>query len=303
MITRPVSVRAILLPLGFAGLLSSCSKDQSITGNEETISSASTIAVASSASRVTASADSVYLVQPCPRGGSRVAITEAELPASANTYLAANYAGYSFTKAFAVKDNNGTITAYVAVIFYNDKPVGMLFDASGNFVKVLEQRERGDINGPGGWHAGGRFCSRDGRGRDTIALNLVPVTILTYITVNYPSDTLVKAFRNNHDSSYILITRNNGLYANVFTSTGSFVRRISLPAPQGNCVAITQASLPATVTSYLSTTYPNYVFIKAFAGYRNNALQGYVVIINANNTNYAVKFDSAGGFVSVRTIW
>jgi hypothetical protein len=303
MITRSVSVRAILLPLGFAGLLSSCSKDKSITGEDEFISSSSTIAVAASASRGTASGDSVYVIQPCPRGGSRVAITEAELPASAATYLSTNYSGYTFTKAFAVKESNGTTTAYVAVIFYNDKPVAVLFDSSGNFVKVLEQRERGDLNGPGGWHAGGRFCSRDGRGRDTIALNLVPVTILTYITVNYPADTLVKAFRNNHDSSYVVITKNNGLYANVFTSAGVFVRRVNLPAPQGNCVSIDLAALPPSVRTYLDTTYPNYVFIRAFAGYRNNAIQGYVVIINANNTNYAVRFDASGVFVSVRTIW
>lgn len=301
MITRPVSVSAILLPLGFAGLLSSCSKDQSISGQQEDLSA--TIAVAASASRSTAAGDSVYIIQPCPRGGARVAIAEADLPATASAYLTANYAGYTFTKAFAVKDNNGTTTAYVAVLFYNDKPVAVLFDASGNFVKVLEQRERGDLNGPGGWHNGGRFCGRDGRGRDTIALNLVPVTIFAYITTNYPSDTLVKAFRNNHDSSYIVITKNNGLYANVFTATGSFVRRVNLPAPQGNCVGIDLANLPAAITNYLSATYPNYVFIRAFTGYRNNILQGYVVIINANNTNYAVRFDAAGGFVSVKTIW
>lgn len=34
----------------------------------------------------------------------------------------------------------------------------------------------------------------------------------------------------------------------------------------------------------MSTTYPNYVFVKAYAAYRNTLLQEYVVIINANNT-------------------
>lgn len=80
------------------------------------------------------------------------------------------------------------------VIYYNNKPVGLLFDSAGAFVRVLEQRERGDLNGSG-HHNGGRFEHRDGKGRDTVALNALPPAVTAYFASNYFNDTLVKAFR------------------------------------------------------------------------------------------------------------
>jgi hypothetical protein len=298
MITRAVSVKGILLPLAFIAIYSSCTKEKSGADDSTVINANSTIAVEAS-SRSSSSGDSIYIL--CG-SGTRTSISESELSASISAYLTTNYAGYTFKKAFAKKDNTGTVTGYVVVIFYNDKPVGIQFDASGNFVRVLEQRERGDLNGPG-FHDGGRFRHRDGRCRDTIALNLVPVSILTYMLTNYPTDTLVRASVNVHDSNYVIISQNNGLYASVFTSTGVFIKRVALPTPAGHCQPIAQSALPLTVQAYLTATYPNYVFEKAFAGYRNGTIQGYVVVINANNTKYAVKFDATGNFVAVRVIW
>lgn len=303
MITRIKSVGVLyLLALTTIGFIA-CNKE--ISSSTETSTSA-VIAVAASETATTAtsgtSADSVYIIQPCGRGSQRVSIAEANLPAAATTYLTINYAGYTFNKAFAINNSSGTATAYVAIIYYNDKPVALLFDSSGNFIKVLEQRERGDLDGHG-WHEGGRFCNRDGLQKDTVAISALPSSILNYISVNYPQDTLVKAFKNNYDSSYVVISKNNGLFATVFDSNGNFTKRVTLPAPAGSCVNIIQSSLPANVLSYLDTTYPNYVFDKAFAVYRNNLLQGYVVILNANNTKYGVRFDSSGNFVSAKTIW
>lgn len=299
MITRAVSVRAMILPLFVVAGLTACQKENSVSTDDSTSASASAIAVASSA-RSTASGDSVYVL--CG-SNNRASILESDLPASASAYLSANYSGYTFSKALALKDRAGATTAYVAIIFYNDKPVAIQFDINGNFLRVLEQRERGDLDGGRGWHPGGRFRFRDGLCGDTISLNLLPVSILTYMTVNYPQDTLVKAFVNAHDTSYVIISKNNGLFATVFNNAGTFVRRVALPTPPGNCEPIAQSALPANVLSYLTTTYPNYVFEKAFAAYRAGAVQGYVVIINANNTKYAVRFDASGNFVSIKTIW
>lgn len=284
-------------------ILTSCKKDVSGSGS----TNSSTIAVAASESTAASgvTSDSVYLVQPCNRNETRNAVAATDLPAAVTTYLSANYSGYTFAKAFSVTNSStSTIDAYVVVIFYNDKPVGLLFDSSGNFVKVLEQREKRDIDGRG-WHdGGGRFCDRDGRGRDSIALSSLSASILSYMATNYPQDSLVKAFQNRHDSSIAVISKNNGLFATIFDANGNFKARINLPAPPGHCVSIAQTDLPSNVQSYLSTTYPNYVFEKAFAAYNSsNVLQGYVVVINANNTKYAVKFDAPGNFVSVRTIW
>ena len=283
-------------------ILSSCQKNLSASAN----TASSTIAVAASesaaAANPTTAADSVYVVQPCARGYSRNPISATDLPSAVTAYLTANYSGYTFSKAFSIVNSTSAVTAYVVIIYYNDKPVGILFDSAGNFVKVLEQRDRGDLDGKG-WHDGGRFCDRNGLQKDTIAINALPSVVLTYMAANYPQDTLTKAFRSRHDSSYVVVSKNNGLFATVFDANGNFVKRITLPAPQGSCTSISQSDLPSNVAGYLGTTYPNYVFEKAFAVYRNGVLQGYVVVINANNTKYAVRFDASGNFVAVKTIW
>lgn len=64
-----------------------------------------------------------------------------------------------------------------------------MFDASGILVRVLEQREKGELNGKG-WHEGGCFGNRDGHHRDTVAVSALPATIPSYFTTNYPKDTL-----------------------------------------------------------------------------------------------------------------
>lgn len=288
------------LTLSIAAGLHSCTKETSQSSTTSQTSS-STIAIASSENS-SASGDSIYIVQPCPRGYSRDSIAETDLPSAATAYLTDNYSGYTFSKAFAVKNSWGQTAAFVAIIYYNDRPVALLFDSTGNSVRVLEQRERGDLDGKG-WHNGGRFCDRDGLQRDTVALSALPSSILIYMATNYPTDTLLKAFQDRGDSSIAILSKNNGLFATIFDASGDFVKRVSLPSPPGICVSISETSLPANGLTYLSSTYPNYVFEKAFAAYdSNNTLLGYLVVINANNTRYAIRFDASGNFVSAKTI-
>lgn len=279
--------------------ISSCQKETITNANDS--STSATIAVAATAYGVTAAADSVYLLQDCGRGGSRDPIAQADLPAAITSYIDANYTGATFHKAFAIKNSSDIVTAYVAVIFYNDKPVGLQFDAPGNFIKVLEQRERGDLYGRG-HHRGGRFEHRDGKQRDTIALSSLPVAITSYLVANYPLDTLVKAFKGK-DSSIIVISKNNGLYATVFDGNNTFVKREQLSTNAGSCQSVEQSALSPSITSYLSQIYPNYVFNKAFSISNNNSLAGYLVVIDANNTRYAVLFNASGNFVNAKTIF
>ena len=303
MITRTRSaIASTMVTLALISTVDTSCKKELSQASSTSQTNSSTIAVAAS-ENTAASGDSIYVIQPCPRGYSRDSIAESALPSAAAAYLSDNYSGYSFVKAFAVVNTSGQTAAYVAIIYFNDKPVAILFDAAGDFVRVLEQRDRGDIDGKG-WHDGGRFCDRDGRGRDTVALSSLSNSILSFMLANYPGDTLVKAFQNRDDSGFLVISKNNGLFATVFNAGGNFVKRLSLPAPPGICVSTGQGDLPRNVMSYLGTTYPAYVFEKAFAAYNNNTeLLVYVVVINANNTKYAVRFDASGNFVSARSIW
>jgi Putative beta-lactamase-inhibitor-like, PepSY-like len=303
MITRIGSPKCpYVLALATISVLAySCTKENS-TSTSSSQTSSSTIAVAASENN-SAAGDSIYVIQTCPRGYSRDSITQGQLPSAASAYLSSNYSGYTFNKAFAVVNSSGQTAAYVAIIFYNDKPVAILFDASGNFVKVLEQRDKGDIDGEG-WHDGGRFCDRDGRQKDTVALSSLPASVLTYMATNYSTDTLLKAFEDRHDSGFVVISKNNGLFANVFDVNGTFIKRVTVPTPPGTCISISETALPASIVNYLTETYPDYVFEKAFVAYNSsNVVQGYVVVINANNTRYGVRFDGSGNFVAAKAIW
>jgi hypothetical protein len=111
----------------------------------------------------------------------------------------------------------------------------------------------------------------------------------------------VKAFVNR-DTSYLVLSRNNGLFATEFDASGNFVKRVQLPSKEGSCSTIEQNALPATTLAYLDQAYPNYVFEKAFAIKWNGSLQGYVVVIDANNTKYAVEFDASGNVLGAKTI-
>jgi len=291
----------ILFAFLFILFLASCQKENSAsnpsTVSQSAVAATQSIAVAASAT----SNDSIYVIHACDRDHHLDSISMSSLPPAITNYLASNYSGYIYQKAYTDKDSSGTITGYVVIIQFNGNPVGLKFDAAGNFIKVLEQREGRDLTGEG-WHEGGRFDNRDGRHADTIQLAALPTGILSYFTANYPQDTLVRAFLNR-DSSYIIFSKNNGAYVTVFTSNGTFVKRNQLePENDGNVASVTQSALPSAIQTYLSTTYPNYVFDEAFSFAANGSLLGYVVSFDANGTKYAVTFDASGNFVKAVTI-
>lgn len=295
---RTILFVAIVIAIGV-----SCSKE--LSGTSSTASSGSSTASSASATIAVAvdssGTDSVYIIQRCDPGYFRDSVAASALPAGIVSYLDSNYAGYVFQSAFEVKDSAGTIGGYVVIVSYNGKPVGLLFDANGNFKQVLEQRERGDLEGDG-WHHGGRFDNRDRSHHDTLALSALPASVISYMSSNYPNDTLVKAYQDR-DSSIVVISKDDGLFANIFSASGEFLTRISLTPPVTIIQNVTQGSLPSADLSYLTTTYPNYVFENAISVLQNDQPAGYIVVIDANNTKYAVWFDAKGNVVATKTIW
>ncbi|MEO7531497.1 MAG: PepSY-like domain-containing protein [Sediminibacterium sp.] len=284
---------------------SSCKKEVSVNSNTDTApittSTSSTIAVATDGTSNSGSAtDSVYVIHPCEKGIHRDSVAASSLSTAIQAYLATNYTGYTFKKAYAVKDTTGTVKGYVVIINFNGKPVGLAFNADGTFIKVLEQREKGDLTGEG-WHRGGRFEHRDGQHRDTIALTALPTSVTAYMAAHYAGDTLLKAFKLE-SGNYLVLSKNNGPFATLFTSAGVFIAHVSI-CPLLGLLSVTEGTLPTAALSYLSTTYPNYVLNKVFSVSFAGTIKGYVAVINANNTRYCVAFDASGNFVGVKSIW
>lgn len=290
--------------------LSSCQKE--FSGNQvnpnnnnsyNSNASGGAIAISLNTSNSTngGSSDSVYVMHSCDKGLKRDTIPFSALPSLVQNYLSNNYTGFAPLKAFVVKDSSGVVKAYIAIIRLNDKPIAMEFTADGSFKKVLEQREKSDLNGTG-WHWGGLFEERNGKCKDTVALNDVPPSIRSYMNSNYPGDTLLKAFKTR-EGAYVLISKNNGAFATLFNKNGGFEKRVALPAKDCEMVNIAQLALPSSVLSFLSATFPNYVFNKADLLKSNGTTLGYLVLINANNTRYAVAFDANGNFVAKKVLY
>ena len=298
----PFKALTVNITIALVMALPACKKqDLSATSTNSAIQAAvaQVQAVAVAASTGTSS-DSIYVINTCPAHGHRDSVAFSSLPASISNYLTTNYSGYTFLKAFSSLDASGALQGYGVIIQFNGNPIGLKFDASGTFLQILEQREGHDLLGHG-WHDGGRFEDRDGRERDTIALGSLPSSVLTYFSNHYSTDTLVRASKTR-SGGYIVLSKNNGLFATTFDANGTFVNRMQLPAHNGRGNSIAQSSLPANVLSYLSTTYPGYVFNKAFSITMGGVIQGYCVVIDANNTKYGIQFDAAGNFISTRVI-
>ena len=121
------------------------------------------------------------------------------------------------------------------------------------------------------------------------------------MATTYSADTLVHAFVNK-DQSMVVISKNVTYFATAFSAANSFIKRTDLPASPAKGRSIEASALPAVSTTYLSTTYPNYVFKKAFELKTNSAIKGYLVLIDANLTKYAIHFDASGQFVKAVTI-
>jgi hypothetical protein len=296
----------LLMLLSIMCMLYSCQKDASSTSKTKTSTTLSTgsIAIASLASSSTSasSTDSVYLVNCFSHRSTKDSVAASALPAAITTYLTTNYSGYTFTKGFKIVDSTSVITNYIVVIKYNGNYIGLKFTAAGVFVSILEQREGIDMRGQGpGWHEGGPFDNRDGKHRDTIALSAIPSVVKTFFTTTYPKDTLLHA-GVTPDSTYVLISKDSVLYATNITSAGKLIKRIKLEQHGGKHAAIIAANLPVAITTYLTATYPAYVFEKAFVETASSVVKGYTVFITSNNTRYAVSFDAAGTFVSARAI-
>lgn len=263
------------------------------------------VAVAASPSilgSVTLSKDSVYAIGACSKEQKRTPVLAANLSATITTYLTTNYAGYTFLKAFSTKLASGTaIDSYVVAVSLNGKPVAIKFLADGTFKAVLELREGDDMKNDKDHHIGGAFENRNPQKRDSIALPALAIAIKTYMTTTFPKDTLKSAWMNK-DGSIIVLSKNVTFYGNVFTTAGTFIARNTIASTLGKDVQIAQTALPAAILSYLTTTYPNYTFGKAFSATQGTTVKGYLVVIDANLTKYALIFESTGVFVSVKVI-
>ena len=303
--TNPIQ-RSIAIMAALA-ILSSCKKELSslsptptVETTTSSISASTPISVALNGFANTQS-DSVYVMYTSDGELFRDEIPAITLPAAVQQYQMENYQQNDQLSAYTISDKDGNLKSYVSIIRYNERPVALEYNFVGTFKKVLEQREWADLDNDG-WHIGGLFEDRDGNNRDVVNLNLLPDEIKNYMTNNYPDDIIVRAFQTKEEA-IIVISKNNGGFANVFNKNLELQKHMSICDVNCQLEDIEKSTVSSKVLTTLSNTFPNYIFNYGDMMNVNGVSMGNLILINANNTRYLVAFDANGKLLSNKVVF
>jgi len=303
--TNPIQ-RSIAIMAALA-ILSSCKKELSslsptptVETTTSSISASTPISVALNGFANTQS-DSVYVMYTSDGELFRDEIPAITLPAAVQQYQMENYQQNDQLSAYTISDKDGNLKSYVSIIRYNERPVALEYNFVGTFKKVLEQREWADLDNDG-WHIGGLFEDRDGNNRDVVNLNLLPDEIKNYMTNNYPDDIIVRAFQTKEEA-IIVISKNNGGFANVFNKNLELQKHMSICDVNCQLEDIEKSTVSSKVLTTLSNTFPNYIFNYGDMMNVNGVSMGNLILINANNTRYLVAFDADGKLLSNKVVF
>ena len=212
-----IAFAAVLMAItGFLLLMNACQKEDMTNSIEDDE------VVVSDFLKMSTSADNTVT---CSRGDSlpdslgrhrrhHIDITEidvATLPAAVNSYVAANYAGATINKAGT--DSLGYF--YVKVLKADGSYVGLLFDASGTFIKLI--------------HRG-----HDGKKGTVVSSSALPAAITTYIAANYATATFKKAELEDDNTYKVILVQADGSFIGLaFDANGNFVSTISVKDKHG----------------------------------------------------------------------
>ncbi|MCB0636418.1 MAG: PepSY-like domain-containing protein [Lewinella sp.] len=195
-------------------------------------------------------------------------VPPADLPASAEEYIEANYFDTYIEAAYRAPRHG-----YMTMLGNGEN---VFFDLNGG---VIEYEGEVVTNGPFGgnhpngpcvrrvrrWlrgHFGNHDCDGDGVPDGPFAYNVdeLPTTITDYVATNYPDAEILRAaFRD--DTFLILI---NGRLVLAFDADGNFLREVD---PLAHCMRIcnnlTAEELPEAVATYIGTNFPEAEFGRA----------------------------------------
>ncbi|KHJ37017.1 hypothetical protein PBAC_27930 [Pedobacter glucosidilyticus] len=269
----------------------------------------SVIPVKSMLGSTSTSTDSIYAIRAIVAGNRLTSITAAGLLPNINTYLTTNYPNYTFVKAFSTSlTTNNIINGYIVAITFNNKPVVLTFTNTVaapsvfNFRSTLELREGEDLKNNRDHSIGGIFENRNASRRDSLGIADLSAAIRTYMSTNATRDTLRAAWKDR-DGSIILLSKNVTFFSNTFTSAGAFIARTTIPSRSGGDVLLRAgASLPPSVETFFTLSYPKYIIGKAYYTAQNNVINGYVVVIDASLIKYAFVFNSTGALQSTTVL-
>jgi hypothetical protein len=208
-------------------------------------------------------------------------VTYDQLPATIQTQLT----GYTFVRAAANADSTGNKFYFVLAkkdsVFYE-----FSYDNAG---KLLTTKT---------------YAPNIRKIEDkSLKQSELPANIATYLNANYASwkyEKGIKIIKNEAvDSYYISLSIDKKLVFLTFDASGNLTKTVSgeLKLPKFEDVKLTADVLPATITSYLNTTYSGWSLDKAIAFKIDGVIESYYLHIVVGTSKYHLYFDKDGKFL------
>ena len=122
----------------------------------------------------------------------------------------------------------------------------------------------------------------------------LPASIATYINTNYAGATVKFAGKDDKGQIVVGLTLNNVETGLLFDASGVFLKALDNYGKKAKLVQVDIATLPASVTAYVTTNYAGYTIKKAGKDADGNVLVG----IKNDAGHKVLKFDSTGKFVA-----
>ena len=192
--------------------------------------------------------------------GDGVEIAPTALPSATIEYLKQNYPSNVVIKA-EIYTNGYEVTL--------DTKVKLEFDSKGIFREVSGNSDDSESN--------------------HIPVSGLPAAIQTYVTANYPGQTIIKAEKEGGNIEIVL---SNGVKLE-FDSNGKFIEVSGSSDLDDDSVSnhILVSGLPAAIQTYVTANYPGQTIIKA------EKEGGKIEIVLSNGVK--LEFDSSGKFIEV----
>jgi Putative beta-lactamase-inhibitor-like, PepSY-like len=121
----------------------------------------------------------------------------------------------------------------------------------------------------------------------------LPAAITTYINTNYAGATVKFAGKDDKGQTVVGLTLNNVETGLLFDANNAFVKALDHYGKKAKLTEVDIATLPATVSAYVTAKYAGYTIKKAGKDADGNLIVG----IKNDAGHKVLKFDSTGKFV------
>jgi hypothetical protein len=142
--------------------------------------------------------------------------------------------------------------------------------------------------------SGGKHHNGKKHNMTEIETSALPTTVTAYITANYAGSSIKRAAQSDSGKYAVHIVLADSTHKGLlFDAAGVFVKEFSGKGHGGEKIDIT--TLPAAVTSYISSTYAG----STISGARKSSDGKYgVLVTKADGTKILLGFDAAGVFLN-----